>query len=77
MLDKEYKYYKENQKTLLEKYQRKVLVIRGEKIVGVYDDEATAYKESILKYKIGTFLIQKCVPEGESIQTFYSRVIFK
>lgn len=76
MLDREYNYYKQNQKTFLEKYRGKVLVIRDEKIIGVYEDEATAYKESVSKYGLGTFLIQKCVPDRETIQTFHSNVIF-
>jgi len=76
MLDKEYKYYKQNQKAFLGKYKSKVLVIKDEKIVGVYEDEVTAYKESISQYKLGTFLIQKCIPDAETIQTFHSNVIF-
>lgn len=75
-LDREYQYYKNNQKEFLEKYKGKVLVIKDEKIVGVYEDEVAAYKESVSKYKLGTFLIQKCLPEVETIQTFHSRVIF-
>jgi len=43
MLDEEYKYYKDNQRQLLEKYRDKALVIMGQKVVGVYDDEASAY----------------------------------
>jgi hypothetical protein len=76
MLDKEYKYYLSNQKALLKEYKGKVLVIKDEKITGVYDSEAEAYQDSILKYELGTFLIQKCVPEDETIQTFHSNVIF-
>ena len=75
MLDKEYTYYKDNQEELLKKYKDKVLVIMGNEVVEVYKDEATAYQNSISKYKIGTFLIQKCVPSEESVQTFHSRVI--
>ncbi|MGH7202934.1 MAG: hypothetical protein ACREHC_00645 [Candidatus Levyibacteriota bacterium] len=77
MLDKEYKYYKDNQESLLQKHKNKVLVIIGEEVVGVYDDEASAYQDSISKYKLGTFLIQKCLPEEETIQTFHSRAAFK
>ena len=77
MLDKEYKYYKDNQKSLLQKYKNKVLVIIGEEVVGIYDDETSAYQDSISKYKLGTFLIQNCLPEKETIQTFHSRVAFK
>lgn len=76
MLDKEYKYYQDNQKTFIEKYKGKVLVIKGEEIVGVYDDETVAYKDSVSKFDLGTFLIQKCVPEEDTVQTFHSRVIF-
>lgn len=76
MLDKEYKYYKDNQNELVKKYKNKVIVIIGNEVVGVYDDERTAYQESITKHKIGTFLIQKCVPSEEAVQTFHSRAIF-
>lgn len=75
-LDKEYKYYKNNQEEFLEKYKGKVVVVKDEKIVGVYEDEIIAYKDSVSKYELGTFLIQKCLPERETIQTFHSRVIF-
>lgn len=76
MLEEEYKYYKDNQEMFLKEYEGKVLVIKGKSIVGIYDDEAVAYKDSISKYKLGTFLIQKCVPEEETIQTFHSNIIF-
>lgn len=76
MLDSEYKFYKDNQEKFLKEYKDKVIVIIGQKVVGVYDDETSAYNDSVSKYKLGTFLIQKCVPEEESIQTFHSRVIF-
>lgn len=76
-LNKEYKYYKKNQKKLLKQYAGKVLVIKDEGVVGVYEDETSAYNDSVSKYKLGTFLIQKCVPEEEeTIQSFHSRVIF-
>lgn len=73
-LDIEYKFYKSNQKELLQKYKDKILVIKGEKVEGVYDDEATAYQEAIKKFDLGSFLIQKCIPEEENIQTFHSNV---
>ena len=57
-LDKEYKFYQKNQKEFLKKYRNNVLVIKDEQVIGAYSDEATAYKESISKYKLGSFLIQ-------------------
>lgn len=77
MLDTEYKFYKSHQKEFLKQYKGKALVIVGEKIVGIYEDESKAYQDSVSKYKLGTFLIQKCLPEEETIQTFHSRVIFQ
>lgn len=76
MIDKEYQYYKKNQKAFLKKYKGKILVIKDQKITGVFDDEVSAYNDSVSKYKLGTFLIQKCIPENETIQTFHSRVVF-
>lgn len=76
MLDIEYKYYKDNQKKFLKQYKGKVIAIVGKEVVGVYENEASAYEDVITKHKIGTFLIQKCVPDEETVQTFHSRVLF-
>ncbi|MEK7605782.1 MAG: hypothetical protein AAB478_04670 [Patescibacteria group bacterium] len=76
MLEKEYKYYKDNQKDFLSKYKGKVLVIKEEKLIGVYDDEAVAYDATVSVHPLGTFLIQRCVPDNETVQSFHSRVIF-
>ena len=77
MLEKEFKYYIENQKELVQKYEGKYIVIRGEKVVGSYNTEAEAYGKSIKKYELGTFMIQLCSPGKESYtHTFHSRVVF-
>ena len=75
MLEKEYKYYLDNQKDLLKKYEGKFVVIKGNEIVGDYSSEKEAYEESIKKYELGTFLIQQCLSDKEKpIQSFHSRV---
>jgi hypothetical protein len=77
MLDKEFKYYLDNQEELVKKYNGKILVIVGEEVVGIYDTQQEAYFSSIEKYKPGTFLIQACSPGKDSYtQTFHSRVVF-
>jgi hypothetical protein len=76
MLEKEYKFYQKHQADFLKKYNGKVLVIVGEKVVGVYNDEVAAYEDATAKYQLGTFLIQKCSFDGNSVQTFHSRVIY-
>lgn len=78
MLDKEFKYYLDNQEKLVEKYNGKYLVIVKNEVVGVYDDKIVAYESSKDKYELGTFLIQLCTPgKGAYTQTFHSRVSFQ
>jgi hypothetical protein len=77
MLEKEFKYYLDNQKELLKKYSGRVIVIVGEKVIGDYSTEVEAYTETIKTHKVGTFLLQLCVPGKDSYtQTFHSRAIF-
>jgi uncharacterized protein (DUF1330 family) len=77
MLDKEFKYYIDNQKELVKKYENQYLVIRGEEVVGVFGSDEQAYIDSIKKYPEGTFLIQFCDSGDRSYsQTFHSRVSF-
>lgn len=75
-LQKELDYFKENQKELVSKYASKFLVIKNQKIEGVYDTELGAYEDAKKRFELGTFLIQHCVADEESYtQTFHSRVI--
>jgi hypothetical protein len=75
MLDKEFKYYKEHQIELVQKYDNKFIVIKNEKVIGVYDTELSAYLETKKEHEVGTFLIQKVSAGSESYtQTFHSRV---
>ena len=66
MLEKEFKYYLDNQSELVEKYNGRVLVIVNEKVVGDYNSEVEAYFESLKNYNLGTFLIQRCTPGDEA-----------
>lgn len=77
MLDKEFNFYIENQKMLLEEYKGLFLVIVGCEVVGHYATFADAYNDSSKKYTPGTFLIQHCTEGNEAYtQSFTSRVIF-
>lgn len=77
MLEKEFQYYLENQKELVNEYDGKYIVIIGHDVVGVYDSEQEAYFDSETKYKSGTFLVQFCeAGESSYTQTFHSRVSF-
>lgn len=72
MLEKEFKYYIDNQQELVKKYNGKFLVIVNEMVVGDFSTRETAYFDSINKYEPGTFLIIKCTP-GDDSYTIHQR----
>lgn len=77
LLKSEFEWYLANQKELVKKYNGKYLVIKGCKVVDVYDREDVALFESEKKYELGSFLIQKCTKGNDAYtQSFNSRVIF-
>ena len=76
-LQKEFQYYLDHQPEMVKKYDGKFIVIKDATVVGVYDDELTAVKETEKSHELGTFLVQK-VSEGESeyTQSYHSRAVF-
>lgn len=76
-LEREFKFYLENQSSLVGKYNGRFIVIKDCKVIGDYDNEIQAIRETSKVHKPGTFLIQKCEPGSDSYtQTFHSRVAF-
>ena len=77
MLEKEFKFYLDHQAELVEKYNGKFLVIKGEEVIGVYDAEDTAYFETEKSHEAVTFLIQFCeMGDSSYTQIYHSRVSF-
>lgn len=76
MLEKEFKYYLNNQQELLKKYSGRTIVIKNEEVIGVFDSEVDALLETKKNHELGTFLIQKCSPGSMDItETYHSRVL--
>jgi len=76
-LEKEFAYYLANQAKIVKLYNGKFVVIKGEKVIGAYDDELHALKTTEKDHPKGTFLIQHAAPgDTEYTQTFHSRVAF-
>ncbi len=77
-LKRAYEYYIAHQEELAKQHRGKVLVIKGQKVIGVYESEIEAVKKTSLIHEMGTFLVQKAEPLGKSApQSFHSRVAFK
>lgn len=76
MLEREFKFYLKNQSDFVLKHNGKFIVLKDQKVIGVYNSNHEAYAETTKTEKLGTFLIQHCLPgkEGYS-QTFNSQVI--
>ena len=68
-------FYLRNQADFVEKYDGRVVAIKGEQILGVYDDHLSALKATSKDHQVGTFLLQ-LVSEGSEAYTasFRSRV---
>lgn len=76
-LEKEFQYYLDNQKTLVEKYAGKVLAIKDAAVIGVYDSEPEAVKSLAPKHELGSYLLQRCqVGEENYTRAFHSRAVF-
>lgn len=76
-LETEFKYYLDHQDELVAQYDGKVLVIIGQQVVGVYEDEGEAVEKTAETHELGTFLVQRCSPgDGDYTAVFHSRVAF-
>jgi hypothetical protein len=76
-LQREFEYYLQNQKELVQKYNGKVLVIKGQTVIGVFESDLEAVQRTSEKHELGTFLVQKCDLTPESYtQSYHSRVVF-
>lgn len=74
---KEFEYYLEHQDELLEKYNGKVIVIKGCVVLGAYDTELEAIEDTTQSHELGGFLVQRCSPgDGAYTEMFRSRVKF-
>ena len=66
MFESELAFFIANQNDLVAKHDGKILVLRGEEVVGVYSSPLEAYLEARKHYELGTFMIQPCAPGPEA-----------
>lgn len=77
MFERELKFFIANQERLVREYEGKTLVLRGEEVVGVYDDSLSAFLEASKEYEPGTFMIQPCTEGSDAYTvTINSHAIF-
>ena len=68
MFEKELDFFINHQDELVKKHEGKILALRGEEVVGVYDDTLEAYTKSQDQFPLGEVMLQPCV-SGEYAYT--------
>lgn len=72
-LKKDLDWYIENQRTLSEKYNGRILLIVNQNLIGAFDTMQEAYAAAIKNHALGTFTLQPCSPDSDSYTlTLYS-----
>ena len=69
MLDKEFKYYKDHQDELVERYNGKFIAIVETTIKGPFDTELESYLVMKKDYPVGTFLSSALPPRHYELYT--------
>lgn len=62
MFQNELEYFITHQDELVQQHRGKVLVLKGQQVVGVYDTTLIAYLEAQKTHPLGTFMLQPCEP---------------
>jgi hypothetical protein len=65
MLETEWEFYESNRDKLVEKYCGQYVVISGNKVVSIYDDQKVAYREAVKTLPLGSFMIHHITEEEE------------
>lgn len=68
MLKEDFEYYLAHQDNFAREYEGKVLVIKNKEIIGVYKTEKEAVEKTQREHEIGTFLVQFCSSDPDSVR---------
>lgn len=62
LFEQELSFFIRNQEQLVKEHEGKVLAIKGNQILGVYESPLEAYLETQREHPLGTFMLQLCSP---------------
>lgn len=72
-LKKEYQFFLDNKKKLIEQYSGMYIVISNQEVAYVCANENDAYNYGVETFGLGNFIIQLCTEEG-FVSIYHSRV---
>lgn len=75
MLIDEFNYFIEHQDELVRQNQGKVIVIKDNKVIGVFESAFQAFMTIKETHPVGSFLIQNCDPGSEAYTTTISSTV--
>jgi len=70
-LQREFDWFRANQKALVRKYRGRVLVIKGQQVIGTYESPFEAVEETKKTEPLGSFLVQRCEPGPDCYTATY------
>lgn len=56
----DFEWFLDNYNNFYKEYGRKIIVIKNQSVLGVFDDKNSAIDETIKKHRLGTFIVQEC-----------------
>jgi len=65
--DVEYKFYMKNKDKLVRKYLNKWVAIKGNKILGCYNNLGDAVELTSLDYEVGSFMVTQVLKKEEEM----------
>lgn len=76
-LEQEFEHYLAHREELAAKHAGKVLAIKGQGLLGVFDSEREAIMALSSDHSMGSYLLQRCTAGEEGhTRVFHSRVVF-
>ena len=64
MLEREQSFYHTHVEEFTNLYKGKVLLIKGEELIGIFDSEEEAYSEGVRRFGNEPFLIKRVIEES-------------
>ena len=75
VLEREFQYFVDNLIELVKQFPDQYIVIKGQKVIGVYDNKIDAYFETQEIHELGSFIIQFCsLDQDDLTQNFNSKI---
>ena len=71
-MTRDYDFFLKNLHSLYERYGPVFVAIKDEKILGIYPSLELAVEETAKKHALGTFIVQRCVENPDSLVAHFA-----